>query len=105
MKLSKQVWGSGSGASCLPSPPVLNSLKPISWGSFDLQLVLVLGMWNSVFFGATAAESCARTAVKLEEMMRLLENLAVEKLTEGDEEGARQVLQVWVMPCTVIPAL
>eukprot|EP00775_Hariotina_reticulata_P001987 gene1987-2309_t len=39
------------------------------------------------------AESCARTAVKLEEMTRLFENLAVDKLTEGDEEGARQVLK------------
>ncbi|KIZ00689.1 hypothetical protein MNEG_7277 [Monoraphidium neglectum] len=38
------------------------------------------------------AESCARTSVRLEEMIQLLERLALEKIKDGDEEGARQVL-------------
>jgi hypothetical protein len=40
------------------------------------------------------AESAARSAVKLEEMTRLLERLAMDKVSEGDDAGARQVLQV-----------
>lgn len=40
------------------------------------------------------AESSARSAVKLEEMTRLLERLAMDKVAEGDDAGARQVLQV-----------
>jgi hypothetical protein len=43
---------------------------------------------------ATTAESAARSAVKLEEMTRLLERLAMDKVSEGDDAGARQVLQV-----------
>lgn len=43
------------------------------------------------------AEECARTAVKLEEMLRLLEQLALDKVQEGDDAGARKVLQVSVM--------
>lgn len=39
------------------------------------------------------AESSARSAVKLEEMTRLLERLAMDKVAEGDDAGARQVLQ------------
>lgn len=40
------------------------------------------------------AEDCAKTAVKLEEMVRLLEKLALNKVAEDDDAGARQVLQV-----------
>jgi hypothetical protein len=32
--------------------------------------------------------------VKLEEMTRLLERLAMDKVADGDDAGARQVLQV-----------
>lgn len=39
------------------------------------------------------AESCARTSVRLEEMVQLLDKLALEKIKEGDEDGARQVLK------------
>ncbi|GBF91661.1 hypothetical protein Rsub_03965 [Raphidocelis subcapitata] len=38
------------------------------------------------------AEQCARTSVKLEEMVQLLDNLALEKMKEDDEAGARAVL-------------
>lgn len=41
-----------------------------------------------------SAESCARTSVKLDEMTRLLEKLALDKVAEGDEAGAREVLKV-----------
>ena len=41
-----------------------------------------------------AAESCARTAVRLEDMSQLLERLALEKVQDGDEDAARQVLKV-----------
>ncbi|KAG2441958.1 hypothetical protein HYH02_009752 [Chlamydomonas schloesseri] len=39
------------------------------------------------------AESCARTCVRLSDMSRLLEDLALEKVKQGDEGGAKQVLQ------------
>ncbi|KAF8054895.1 hypothetical protein HT031_006894 [Scenedesmus sp. PABB004] len=48
------------------------------------------------------AESCARTAVKLEEMARLLERLALDKVAEGDEPGARAVLQEKVAVAEVL---
>jgi len=38
------------------------------------------------------AESSARTAMKLTEMVRLLDDLALEKVRGGDEEAAKQVL-------------
>eukprot|EP00877_Chromochloris_zofingiensis_P007391 jgi/Chrzof1/2905/Cz12g03140.t1 len=41
----------------------------------------------------STAESCARNSVRLEEMVGLLQKLAAEKVTEGDEQGARQVLK------------
>lgn len=40
-----------------------------------------------------AAESCAKTCVKLSEMSRLLDELALAKVKEGDEAGAKSVLQ------------
>lgn len=39
------------------------------------------------------AESCSKTATKLAEMARLLEQLALEKVSQQDESGARQALQ------------
>lgn len=39
------------------------------------------------------AESCAKTCVRLTDMQRLLEDLALEKVKAGDEAGARAVLQ------------
>jgi len=39
------------------------------------------------------AESSARTAVRLEDMSQLLERLALEKVQDGDEDAARQVLK------------
>ncbi|KAG2440701.1 hypothetical protein HXX76_003559 [Chlamydomonas incerta] len=39
------------------------------------------------------AESCARTCVRLSDMSRLLEDLALEKVKQGDDAGAKQVLQ------------
>lgn len=44
--------------------------------------------------GFPLAESCARTCVRLSDMNRLLEDLALEKVKQGDEAGAKQVLQV-----------
>ncbi len=46
-----------------------------------------------------AAESAANTAVKLEGIMKNLERLALEKVQQGDEEGARMILQVGVDGC------
>ncbi|GFH28450.1 uncharacterized protein HaLaN_26941, partial [Haematococcus lacustris] len=40
----------------------------------------------------TAAEACSKTGTKLAEMARLLQQLALEKVRNHDEEGARQVL-------------
>jgi hypothetical protein len=51
------------------------------------------------------AEAAAASAVKLEEMRRLLEGMAAAKVADGDDDGARSVLQVSapgeaaVVPC------
>lgn len=42
---------------------------------------------------SAAAESCAKTCVKLTEMSRLLDELALAKDREGDAAGAKAVLQ------------
>ncbi|GLC52523.1 hypothetical protein PLESTB_000639100 [Pleodorina starrii] len=39
------------------------------------------------------AESCAKTCVRLTDMSKLLEDLALEKVRTGDEAGAKTVLQ------------
>lgn len=39
------------------------------------------------------AESCAKTTVRLTDMVQLLEKLALEKVTQGDEAAAKQALK------------
>jgi len=40
-----------------------------------------------------SAETLAKTSVKLLEMIDLLDKLALEKVTEGDDDGARRILK------------
>ncbi len=40
-----------------------------------------------------AAEACSKTATKLVEMARLLEQLAFDKVQQGDEAGAKDALR------------
>lgn len=42
----------------------------------------------------STAESCAKTCVRLSDMVKLLDDMAVAKIKEDDEDGARAVLKV-----------
>uniref|UniRef100_A0A7S0S0X0 Uncharacterized protein n=1 Tax=Chlamydomonas leiostraca TaxID=1034604 RepID=A0A7S0S0X0_9CHLO len=70
--------GSGSSPSTTTSPDALRSqLKALEHERDE---------------AIATAESCARAGVKLADMVRLLEELALEKVKSGDESGARQAL-------------
>jgi hypothetical protein len=61
------------------------------------RVLAAVDVWHTehmlIQWGLNAGESCAKTSVRLTDMVQMLEKLAMEKVTAGEDESAKAVLK------------